>query len=528
MRRVQQIQSQRLTLESRKEADAAAQALAAEGDFSGYYDDAVGFARDILGVRIWHRQRDIFAALASPKKKIAVRSGQKTGKTLALAVLALWWLVTRPRAKVVVSASILPQLKKQLWAEIRKLYDVPKDKDRLALSKTPRTLKEILGGATCSVNPEEGLMLPDGRQLIGIAAKDKVSAAGYSGDQLLTIADEASELDREVFGAFEGNAMSGGWLLLSGNPTSSEGPYFDAFHTKSQCWECVHIDSRETPNFTGREEPIKGLADKAEIEKRIADWGEENPLFQIRVAGNFAAANPYSIITLAMVSAATTQWRFACDDERATEAERLAALLAEETAALELGVDVARFGDDDSCIQPRRGHVMMPKEVVHGMDIVQVYGATKKTILALRKGQERVRVKVDTVGVGGGVADMLRRDEDIISFVDVIDVNVSERSDEEDQYPNLRSQLWFGLAEWFKEGGVMPPDDKAEDELRAPLYSFDVRGRRKVESKDDTKKRIQRSPDRADAMCLAAYEGGARAHGAQYTTQSFDDAPIGF
>lgn len=487
-----------------QQATAEARAAAAEGDFSGYHDDGPAFGRDVLGVRIWSRQRDMFDALKSPKKRIAIRSGQKTGKTLGLAVLVLWWLCTRPRAKVVVSASTLGQLKKQLWAEIRKLYEIPKDPSRLALSKTTRTLKEILGGTNCSMSPEEGLMLPDGRQLIGIAANDKVSAAGYSGDQLLIVADEASELDREVFGAFEGNALSGGWLLLSGNPTSSEGPYFDAFHTKSQFWVTIHIDSRETPNFTGLEEPIPGLADKVEIQKRIDDWGEDNPLFQIRVAGNFAAANPYSVITLAMVSSATNRWRLAGENDN----ERLLALVKDnESASLELGVDVARFGDDDSVIQPRRGHLMPHPHVVHGMDTVAVYGETKKAIVDLRRGNERVRVKVDTIGVGGGVADMLRADPELRNFVEIVDVNVSEKADEEDQFPNLRSQLWFALADWFKSGGAMPTDDKTEDELRAPLYSFDLRARRKVESKDEIKKRLKRSPDRADAMALAVYEG---------------------
>jgi len=159
---------------------------------------------------------------------------------------------------------------------------------------------------------------------------------------------------------------------------------------------------------------------------------------------------------------------------------------------------------------------------------VQIYGEVKKAVLAMRVGTENVSIKVDTVGVGGGVADMLRRDEELEKFVTIIDINVSERADEEDGYPNLRSQIWFSLAEWFKSDGVMPPDDKTEDELRAPLYSFDVRGRRKVEPKDDTKKRIQRSPDRADAMCLAAYEGRSRVQAAHYTESHFDDQGIGF
>lgn len=225
-----------------------------------------------------------------------------------------------------------------------------------------------------------------------------------------------------------------------------------------------------------------------------------------------------------MVNAATERWMAAGDSNE----ERLANLIAEERAALEIGVDVARFGDDDSVIQPRRARVMYPKIVLHGIDTVAIYGATKQAAKDLRRGNERVRIKVDTIGVGAGVADMLRADEELQAFVDVVDINVSERSDDETQFPNLRTQIWFALADWFKSGGAMPPNDRTEDELRAPVYGFDVRGRRKVESKDETKKRLHRSPDSADGMCLAVYEGVSREQDGHFTESHFEEQGIGF
>ena len=42
----------------------------------------------------------------------------------------------------------------------------------------------------------------------------------------------------------------------------------------------------------------------------------------------------------------------------------------------------------------------------------------------------------------------------------------------------------------------------------APAWDLDAQGRRKLEPKDKTKEKIGRSPDDADAMNLAYYEGG--------------------
>jgi hypothetical protein len=106
------------------------------------------------------------------------------------------------------------------------------------------------------------------------------------------------------------------------------------------------------------------------------------------------------------------------------------------------------------------------------------------------------------------VVDILKRHR---TKLDVVPVNFAERSDEEDVFHNLRAQLWFGLAEWLKEGGSLPPSVLGLDaELLEPRYKFDVRGRRQIESKDDIKKRNGgRSTDLADAACLAVYTRGA-------------------
>ena len=107
-------------------------------------------------------------------------------------------------------------------------------------------------------------------------------------------------------------------------------------------------------------------------------------------------------------------------------------------------------------------------------------------------------VRVDVIGVGAGVADLLRYNNQ----VECVGVNVATSATIE-EYALLRDQVWFGLKKWLKDGGAIPSDPKLEAELVAPTYAFDLRGRIKVEPKEKIKERLRRSPDRADALALA-------------------------
>jgi hypothetical protein len=57
-----------------------------------------------------------------------------------------------------------------------------------------------------------------------------------------------------------GNLAGGGWMLLFGNPTQNSGQFFRSFHEESDTFEPIHVSSEETPNITGREPSIRGLA----------------------------------------------------------------------------------------------------------------------------------------------------------------------------------------------------------------------------------------------------------------------------
>lgn len=160
---------------------------------------------------------------------------------------------------------------------------------------------------------------------------------------------------------------------------------------------------------------------------------------------------------------------------------------------LRVGVDVARFGDDKSCITFRRGRLLIKQVVLEQADVTQVSGRTREEIKSFREAPEQIAV--DTIGIGAGVADILRG-----WFGHVVaDVNAADRMADGNNY-NRRAFMWREMRDWLKTASI-PNDDELKTELTSLRYGFRG-GEMLLESKDDAKKRGVRSPDRADSLAL--------------------------
>lgn len=159
-----------------------------------------------------------------------------------------------------------------------------------------------------------------------------------------------------------------------------------------------------------------------------------------------------------------------------------------------MGIDVARFGNDKTVITLRQGRVCMRQEVAGKLDVVDVAGRAKDAWRSMLG--EIQQIAVDTIGIGAGVADILRRD-----FGDmVVDVNSSLRMGDGQHY-NLRARMWRDMREWLKAGASIPNDGDLITDLTALQYGYKV-GELLLESKDDARKRGIKSPDRADSLAL--------------------------
>ncbi len=448
--------------------------------------DPVLFARECFGFDPWSApegragQVDVMQAVAA-HDYVAVRSGHKIGKSTLAAALAIWWGITRPRAHVILTAPTFDQVKNPLWSEIRNLHELA----------CRRGIK--LAETSPAIDPSTGWSLGSKRIIRGRTADKPEALAGKSGDQLFFIVDEASGYPEPLFKALFGNLAGGGKMLLLSNPTQTSGTFYDAFHERAHLWKTLHVRSTDTPNFHGGH--VAGIATPEWLARQVEDWGEGSEAYLVRALGEFPTASSDAVISLNIVEAAKKR--------------RDAEAFAKDKGRLHFGVDVGR-GGDDTVIVPRRGYALGTLAAFNGAqseDGPTVAGRVMLGVRALRRPGERPVVKVDIIGYGASAFDALKpfatgKQPEI----ELVGVNSSERSDDEARFHNLRSQLHFATRDWLKDGGQLPDDSRLGGELVAAKWKADARGRIQVEPKDEIKKRLGRSPDRADGLSLAIYE----------------------
>lgn len=427
------------------------------------------FAEEVLKTKVWSRQNEILCAVAE-HNRVAVRSGHRIGKSSAVSVLALWWCLTRHRARVVITAPSHRQVQGVLWKEITRLY---------------REARFPIGGELHKV-PDSGLQFPDGREIVGFATTEPERIAGFAGPNMLFIIDEASGVEDAIFEALQGNLAGGAHIVMIGNPTRTSGVFYEAFTSERSVWHAIHVSSQEcallAPSQIGSG---TGLATKEWCEERRHEWGEDDPRYQVRVLGNFPSQADNATIPAKLAEEAAKRWT-----EPPTE------------GALQVGVDVARFGPDFSSIVWSRGKWASLPTRIKGLDNVEVAGRVLELIAQVRQPHEPVRVLIDASN-NGGVADIIRHSD--VEGLTVVDMVASE-SATRPGYSRLRDEAWSYLRDWLRKGGSIPNDRKLISDLVAPTYSFDVKGRMKVESKLDMRKCIGRSTDDADALALAVYQ----------------------
>lgn len=439
--------------------------------------DPVLFAIEALGVQTWGRQQELMRAIAT-HDQVAVVSGHKTGKTTALAIMALWFVLLHERARVVLTSSSARQVDSQVWKEIRRIYQGA----------------PIAIGGTLHKTAEHGLELDGEREIKGFATSDTEKMAGFSGPEMMFICDEASGIEDPIFEAITGNTIGGAKVVMAGNPTKAYGFFYEAFNASKADWHGIKISSLECalewPKFI-KVAPGKksGLATVKWIEKKKALWGEEDPRYKIRVLGDFVDGEDSLMISKDLARAAQERW---------------AKIKGE--GPLFIGVDVARFGSDCSAIAPRRGRKIAYVKQLRKVDGPKVLEEVRKIAKALRRPGEKPTVVLDVTGIGQGAAGFYREcDEEF----DLIEVDNSTSADSE-EYARKRDEVWATFQTWCKAGGALPKSEKLLEDITAPRYELDEKNRLCVESKKKLRKRLKRSTDLGDAAALSCFEKGKR------------------
>lgn len=424
-----------------------------------YRYDPVRFCREVLGAEPFAWQQDAMNRISGPNpvRRLSVRSGHGVGKTACVSMLCVHKLVTSYPVKIIVTApsastlgsGLLPEIKswlKRCPVYIQNLFEVRSDK--IMLKKDPDAA--FIEARTASADRPESL-------------------AGIHSANVLIVCDEASGIPEVVYEAAAGSmSTEGSQTILIGNPTRLTGLFYRSHHElKDLVWDTMHVSCLSVPEI---------VSDEFVTEMRESHGPESNE-FRIRVEGQFAATDDTSLIAADLVEDAMNR-----------------DIAVSPYDGIVYGVDPARFGGDRQVICKRRGNVILGFKVFRGLNLMELTGA----IVNEAKQDNPEEIIVDVIGVGAGVADRLRE-----LGLNVRDCNVAESSAMNPSAERLRDELWLSVRDWLRQRACKLPEDKTlREELCAPTYTYTSTGKLKVESKDGMRKRLRRSPDLADALCL--------------------------
>lgn len=171
----------------------------------------------------------------------------------------------------------------------------------------------------------------------------------------------------------------------------------------------------------------------------------------------------------------------------------------------QVGIDVARFGKDNSVYTLREGGQVKRMEKTNHQDTMALVG----WIGNMLEEDKPDKIAIDVVGIGAGVYDRLEE----LGYP-VVPINVGESPtdpDAKNKFFNLRAEVFWHLRDLFKPDNgksliSIPEDGELINELSEIRYYYSSERKIRIEDKEDMKKRLGRSPDKADSLALAFFD----------------------
>jgi hypothetical protein len=516
--------------------DAAIAELERKQRIAAYLHDPVLWMEEYLGLQLWSKQKEI-AYCVRDHRNTAVAAGHGVGKSFIAAAIMAWWIDVHPlgaddtgapQTFVASTAPFNDQISAILWNNLRVLHALSKARHDEYLKRRKAGVDlgkyaaadHALPGYITGDNKwktDDGLVIGQGRK-----PPDNKTDSGYQGlhaTYLLAIGDEAAGLDAQMIDAL-GNITTGEHcrMLLIANPTDPNSAMAGIWKKKLKTWHRMHIsvlDSpliKEDPDFDVSRAP--SLSGWDYVNTKREEWGEDDPRYIARVLG---------------------QWAFDAGNTVFSEVELARAantiVVPDPQGFPRDAWDIARMGLDytfgyrawdgevwetDLAGKPtkgtgRRGLYVRKidswsKAPLVGHDPENPGSATRIDEHALGAGSEFVTI--DAAGMGSGVVDGLYQLASDPPAYDILEYNGAYSPTDGRAFTNYRAETYFDLKRqmFAQEIDLDSKDVDLFDELRGVVYEYDSKGRRKIESKDDMKRKGKKSPDRADALVMVSVD----------------------
>lgn len=384
----------------------------------------------------------------------ATASGHGIGKTTTVAWLCLWAMSTRAHLSGVVTANTMSQLSTKTWRELALWHKRLVNRHWFKWSATK--FWHVKEPETWFISAEPN------------TEHNSEAFAGRHAKYKIIIFDEASAIPDKIWEVTEG-AMTDPrsmWFVF-GNPTKNTGRFKDCFEHDKGRWGTRHVDSRSCK-----------MTNKTELNEWIKAYGLDSDFVRIRILGLFPRAGAMQFISTEKVDKAMLS-------DAAYEAWCLTPIV--------IGVDVARYGDDTSCIAIRQGRKLHEIRKFRELNTMQL---AAQVVVAMKDHGGAAAVFVDGVGVGAGVVDRLQ-----MLGHPVIEVNGGSVAYDDVLYFNKTAEMWGRMRDWINGCDLPANDGDLRRQLIGREYYFDDKERVRLERKADMKKRGLESPDSADALC---------------------------
>ena len=429
------------------------------------------FVREVFGVIPDAWQEDVLETFPRDPK-LAMSCAKGPGKTATLAWLGWNFISTRADAHGVCLSTSGDNLRDMLWAELALWQGKSEflsqcfrlDAERITSIERPKTWWLAARSYPRSANPNDQALV----------------LQGLHGQHIIVLVDEAGGVPRSILATAEAILTGGGdqHIVLAGNPNNHDSALGQAVVDQRQSWHVFEVtgdpdDPKRSPRIS-----------LEWAKEQIRLYGRDNPWVLVNVFGKFP---PSGLNTL-----------LSPDDVLAAQRRHYDAH-AYDGFPLILGVDVARFGDDESVIFPRRSKIAYPPLRMRNLDTI--VGASHVSRIAMERRADSIQIDA-TGGYGSAWLDGLNS----LGHTDALGVQFGGKASEDRRFYNKRAEMMWLLAEWVKDGGLLPTVPEMVKGLSTQQYTYARDGRIQIEEKEQIKARLGRSPDLEDALaCTFAY-----------------------
>ena len=437
-----------------------------------YQKNPVLFAEEVCSFHPDDWQRAVMMDIAS-STRVSVRSGHGVGKTGVEAVVLLWFLSCFRFPKVIATAPTRQQLNDILWSEVEKWR-----------SKSP-LLQELLTWTKTYV-----YMKGYEKRWFAVAktASEPENMQGFHEENMLIIVDEASGVEDAIMEAILAT-LSGknNKLLMCANPTRTSGTFYDSHNRDRGMYKCHRVSSLDSTR-----------TNKENIASFIRKYGEHSNVVKVRVYGDFPAQEDDVFLPLPLIEQTVVN-----------------EIDTEKIYKITMGVDVARYGDDETVIVTNVGGKIDIPVVRHGQSLMTTVGDIvmqyKRLIKEYPNYKGVITVNIDDTGLGGGVTDRLEevKIEERLRRLEIVPVNFGSKPPQdgsEDRYQDISTYMWATLKTLMENKEVsIVNDEELVAQLSVRKYSITSIGKIMLESKKAMKDRGIKSPDRGDAVVLSCF-----------------------